>query len=171
MEKSFTCSKESLIKARINCWFSVAGILFVAFLFSLPFILGKMNSIDWISVIYLIIEVYFLYKSYRAYRVIRSLRKSICRIEEEFVSGISIPDPLKKGIEFRVSRNDITSIDEKYIIVKTENLLFDRSLHRPPASTGPRDGYRSALIYTKDEKYVLFGIELTEELKKSLKPE
>ena len=171
MEKSFTCSKESLIKARINFWFSVAGILFIAFLFSLPFILGKLNSIDWISVIYLIIEIYFLYKTYRAYRVIRSLRKSICLIEEECISGFSIPDPLKKGIEFRVSRNDVTSIDEKYITVKTQNLLFDSSLHRPPASTGPRDGYRSTFVYTKDEKYVLFGIELTEELKKALKPE
>ena len=46
-----------------------------------------------------------------------------------------------------------------------------RTLHRAPFESPELRGYRSTIIKTEYASYTLFGIELTDEIKKALKPE
>ncbi len=170
MEQKFTCSKLALKKARICFWFYIVGALLIAALFFLPFIFGKNNRIDWLAVIYLLIEIYLAYSAYRAYCVIRALRNSFCELNNEIVSGISIIDPYQKGIPFQIEKTQITGIEEKAVVsVKKEELSYSPRLHRPQFSSPYIYRYPSVVIRTKDNvNYTLFGIELTDEIKKKL---
>lgn len=170
MEKQFLCSKDALKKARIAFCFYAAAIPVIAVLFLLPFFLGLQNKIEWHVVIYALLSVFFVYQGYRAYCVLRALRRSCCRIDGESVSGISIKDPYQKGTPFQISANEITGIEETIVATERKETVgyAPRTLHRPPFESPSQHGYRSTVIETKDAAYTLFGIELTEELKKTL---
>jgi hypothetical protein len=173
MEKLFTCSKAALKKARITCMFYGIGLPVIAVLFVLPFFWGGENRLSWHLIIYALLAAFFVYSGYRAFRVLRSLRDSRCRTDGVTVSGIHTKDPYQKGVSFQIDRKDITNVkDTVSTTVKKEDIDYNpRTLHRAPFESPNLRGYRSTIIETGNASYLLFGIELTDELKNALKPE
>lgn len=173
MEKLFTCSKAALKKARTTCIFYGIGLPVIAVLFVLPFFWSGENRLSWHLIIYALLAAFFVYSGYRAFRVLRSLRDSRCRTDGVTVSGIHTKDPFQKGIPFQIDKTEITNVKETIAAtVKKEDMDYHpRTLHRAPFESLELRGYRSTIIETGNASCLLFGIELTDELKNALKPE
>lgn len=173
MEKQFNCSKSALKKARITFLFYVIGLPVIAALFVLPYLWNTQSRLTWHVIVYALLAALFIYQGYRSFRVLRSLRQSCLRTDGVTVSGIHTKDPFEKSMPFQIDIKDIA--DVKATIAVTANKedvdYYPRTLHRAPFESPELRGYRSTIIKTEYASYTLFGIKLTDEIKKALKPE
>jgi hypothetical protein len=173
MEKQFNCSKCALKKARITFLFYVIGLPVIAVLFVLPYLWNTQSRFTWHVIIYVLLAALFIYQGYRSFRVLRSLHQSCLRTDGVTVSGIHTKDPFETSLPFQIGIKDITDVKETIIATtKKEGIdYYPRTLHRAPFESPELRGYRSTILKTEDASYILFGIELTDDVRKALKPE
>lgn len=150
MEMRFNCNKKELTQARITFWVYAICVPIIVFLFILPYLRGIASGFNPFSIVYILIVLYLCYQGYRSLCVLFAIKRSYCIVKDENFSGISTPDPFKKGKHFEIRKSDILGIAKTTV------------------SVGGMRTHSALAVNTKDQKYILFAIENLNELTDSL---
>ena len=150
MEKKYQYNPKDLNGAKITFWVYAVCIPIIIFLYLLPIIRTKQFVVSPFSLIYPILTLFLIYQAYKSLLVLRSVKKTYCVVNDDTVSGVSIPNPFKKETPFSIARTDILGVAKSNVSVGTM---------RP---------YDVLVINTQNNKYTLFAIDKLEELKKEL---
>ena len=150
MNQTYLTDKHSLRLTRVTFWVYLLSVPIIVLVFAIPYLQGKPFEINLFHLIYLGIVGYLAYQSYKVLRVVLAMKRTRCTVTEETVSGFSIPNPMKKGEEFSIARDEILGIGKKHYSIGTL-----RSLDM-------------LLLNTKERSYALLSVERMDELKQEL---